>query len=136
MQITVRLTNEDEERFARVARETGIKPYQLARRLIMLGVDRFEAGCDIFKPGSEPVLMGLVKDLGGRIDDECQFIRARELNLALELFEIRTWLRTFADVLPGESRERVKENVRKRVIESRATTLEKVESLPHDAPEY
>ncbi len=130
MQITVRITGQNEDRFEQLLRETRVKPYQLTRLLILLGMDQAEAGADPLRPGSNTRLERLVWDVMERQSEESKRTRARDFNLAAELVETRAWLRTLGEILAPHCQELVKE----KVVKIRGKCLSVLEQLPHDAP--
>jgi hypothetical protein len=131
MQITVRITGQDEDRFELLRRQTQVKPYQLTRLLIQLGMDQAEAGADPLRPGAKTRLEHLMVSVLERQAKERNRTRARDFNIAAELVEMRAWLRTLGEILAPNCQDLVKE----KVVKIRGRCLAVLEQIPHDAPD-
>lgn len=130
MQFSVRLVGEDEDRLERLCTRLGIGKYQLAKRLLQIGMARVEGGADPLNPASATRLEAQFEDLRSQLIDELRAGRARDFNLALDTAETRAWLRVLGEIIAPNSISIVKT----RVQNGRANLLAELESIPPDAP--
>jgi hypothetical protein len=130
MQFSVRLAGDDEERLERLCAHFGIGKYQLAKRLLLIGLARVEGDADPLNPDSSTALERLLEGIERQLGEEFRASRARDFNLAADNLETMVWLRTLGDLLAPNSMSLVA----KRVQFGRAKFLSTVEQLPPDAP--
>ena len=130
MQFSVRLVGDDEERLERLCARFGIGKYQLAKRLLLIGLARVEAGADPLNPDSSTAIERLLEGVQSQLGEEFRANRARDFNLAADNLEAMVWLRTLGEILAPNSLA----SVTKRIQFGRESFLSTLEELPPDAP--
>jgi hypothetical protein len=113
---TLHFNQADRARLAALVGRYSVTEYAVLKRLVYLGLERVDAGEELF--GSKPVKP--VEEVALRLENRLNLIlkrlheaRIRDFNMTLELLEQTIWLRTLGDELKPGGQPKVDERLQK-----------------------